>query len=135
MVDALRTARLGSGSSSPSFEGDQNRRALLTRQAVGIEDLEHLAALVVRLLDDFSLFASPLAGVVFGIAARREISTESHRDRTGGDLGQTGDYDHTRGSHGGKPGRQGEGYRQAVGHADDNIAHGSGRSKMSFYVG
>src|SRR5437588_794380 len=60
-----------------------NRRALCRRQAVRLEDLPDLGLLGVRLLDHFLLLPNALAGVMLGVAARRQVAAQAHRNRPG----------------------------------------------------
>ena len=58
-----------------------------------MKDLLDLTGFFVGNLFDFAFFPHALAFVVFGIAAGGEVSTQPHRDGSGGDLGQSGDDD------------------------------------------
>ena len=62
---------------------------------------------------------------MFGIAARSKISAQPHCDGPGGDFRKAGgQYDVRGGDGAGQPGGQSKRDRQAIGHADDDVAHG-----------
>ncbi len=63
---------------------------------------------------------------MFRIRFRGQVTAETHGDRTGGDFCENrGNNDAGAGfrERAGQAGGQGEGHRQAVGHADDDVAH------------
>src|SRR6185437_4093045 len=105
-------------------------------EAVGFEDLGHLAALVVGALDDLALFARQFAGVMLGVAAGGEEAAQAHGDRAGGNFGQAGG-DHDAGGEGraAEASGEGEGDGEAVGHADDQVADAGAAGEVVLGVG
>jgi len=77
-------------------ERRDDRRALLGREAVRLEQIRDLHRLDIGLLLDLELLPLTLARVVFDVAAARQVATEPHRDRAGGDLGEAGGDDEPR---------------------------------------
>src|SRR5580693_2502911 len=67
----------------------QHRIALWPGYAIRFKDFVYFLFFIPRPLDDLQLLAPALAGIMFGIAARSQITTQSHGDRTSRDLGQT----------------------------------------------
>ena len=149
MVAALCTARLGSGSSSPSSKrimksthslgflvrAAMTRRAFFAGQSIVGENLLHLAGFLVGNLFDLAFFAQALACVMLGVAAGGEISAETHGDGAGGDFGHAGDDHEAAVVHGaGNSGSQREGNGQAVGHSDDNVADDFARGEVALNV-
>ena len=138
IVDALRTARFGSGSSSPSsnriMKSTQRFSSEVIAATIGSicwavrpqpsKDTRDFGGFFRRNFPRFANFALQLALVMLLIGARREKSAEPHGDRAGGDFRQPRQH-HDRRAHlrSGKPGRQRKWNRQAVRHADDHVAH------------
>ena len=72
---------------------------------------------------------------MFVVRSGSQVAVQPHGNQAGNNLSQAGGYNHTRGGHRPlNPGNQREGYCQAIGHADDNIAHRIGRGKVTFDV-
>ena len=108
-----------------ALQRSQHRRGLVALDAVGVEDLVDLLFFIPAALHDFAFFAQPLAAVVLGIAARREIAAQPHGDGPGGDLGQPRKHDDVQGiDRAGETGGEREGHGEAVRHADDDVADG-----------
>jgi hypothetical protein len=110
-------------------------RTFLVRDAVGGEDIRDLPGLLRRNLPDLVRLASPLGGVVLGVALGGQVTAQTHGDAAGGDLGEPRDDDDGRRIDGaGQSGRESERYRQAIGHPDDDIAHDLAGREVAFNV-
>ena len=103
----------------------------LYRQYVG-----DLCGFGLWFLLDLQFLSDPLCVVVFGIALRGEIPSESHCDRPCGDFGQSRRHDDPRGVHrAGQARGQSKRDRQAIRHPDDDVPHGFGAGEVAFSVG
>src|SRR6202012_794455 len=99
------------------------------------EDLVNLLFLVLWPMDDLHLLTATLRGVVLGVASRGEISTQSHGDGAGRDLGEPGENDKACRRHRtGETGGQRKGNGQAIRKTDDDVANGVGGLKMSLMM-
>ena len=110
IVEALRTARFGSGSSRPSsnriMKSTQRFSSEVMAATIGSicrvlkpqpsKDTSHFRGFLDRNLPRFADFALPFALVVFLIGASREKSAEPHGDRTGGYFRQPCQHDDRR---------------------------------------
>ena len=100
-----------------------------------MKDLCDLAHFFFRNLFHLALLALALFRVVLSIALSGQITAKTHRDRTGSYLCETRCNDDARTvNRTRQSGRQRKGNSQSVGHANDNVAHGFARGKVSFDV-
>jgi hypothetical protein len=88
----------------------------------------------VGAVDDFVVLPGEFGGVVLDVSAGGEVAAESHGNGAGGDLGEAGDDDDVGGGDSGETGGEGEWDGEAVGEADDDIAHGLGGLEVGLFV-
>ncbi len=106
-----------------TLERFEHRLAFLPFDPVLLEDLINLFFFIPRALYNFTLLADALTGVVLCIPLSGEEASEPHGNRSGGDLGQPGEHHQMRrADRARESGRKGKGNRQAVGHANHDIA-------------
>jgi hypothetical protein len=149
MVQALRTARLGFGSSSPN-----SKRIMKSRQASGFrssavttgahssavtpycwKDVHDFLLFGVRLFDDLLFLAPALIKEVLGVTPGRQVAAQPHRDGTGGNFRQPGRDDNVRGGQRAGDARgQRERHRQPIRHANHHVADGVAAGEMLFDV-
>src|ERR1043165_4367505 len=100
-----------------------------------MEDLRDFAHVLVRDLDDFTFLTLAFFRVVFRVALRGEVTAQSHRNRSGSNLGEPGGDNNAGGIDGARQaGSQSKRNSQSVGHSDDDVADGFTGGKVTFDV-
>src|SRR6185369_55939 len=103
---------------------------------VCLEDFRDLAHFLVRNLHDFAFLALALFRVVLGVALCGHVAAESHRDRAGGDFGESCCDDDSGALDGScQSGGECERNRQTVSHSDNDVANDFTRGEVAFDVG
>src|SRR6185312_10903542 len=110
-----------------------NGRALMRGKPVVLEDEADFRLFLLRDLFDLAFFASALLLVMLRIAACRQVASQSHGNGAGGNFSQASNHNQAGVLYRSrKPGSQGKGNSEAVGHADYNIAHRIAGGEMRF---
>ena len=108
-----------------------HRNALLGRHAIGVKYPADFGFFLLRNLADFAFLALSFLLIVFRIAARRKIASQSHGDRPGGNFRQPANDNHPRVlRRPRKSSRQRKGHSQSVRHPNHHVADKVPRSKV-----
>src|ERR1700683_4836233 len=111
------------------------RAHLLVVQAVIAKHLYYFELLLVGNFLAFEVLAFLFRGVMFGVRFGGKIPPEAHGNRASGNFRKAGGDDDSSSSCGDRSGEargEREGHGQAVGHSNDNVAHGGGGGEMLF---
>src|SRR5688572_19782647 len=109
--------------------------SLIFCQTVGVEYFGHFAHFFFGYFLHLALLALAFLRIMFGVTLGSQVAAQTHGDRTGRDLRQSGGDDNAGSGYGaGQSGRERERYGQTVGHSNNDIAHDCSGSEVPFNV-
>ena len=116
-------------------ERREDWRCSFARDRILVEDLVNLLRLILGPRHHFGLLPLQFGGIMFGVAARSQVSAQAHRDRSGRDFCQAGEYDNVRARYrAGQTGRQRKRDSKSVREANHNVANRFAGLEVSFNV-